>query len=362
MAVGARLVAYEYVPTGFDLVIGGKELCPGSPGGIWNLWWNVQLSDDPEAWDSEVRLVNEFQKNLGGLTEDQRLVRAHMAEFCRASPLFPEAVDILCREIGAGRIVRPYKLGCEGRNLLESLGFHDGDSMREQRIHYLEEYSGALRRWLSGETPQTPMEAKVSGFLGDVTKPREALVNDILSHLGSGERSSQQVKETCEAVCRRRMGGAFDTRARPLHCFDCPGGRAGEGGVPECPCAHGTLIDVGLLCTRVNEDWRSVLGEYSRFAEEYVLAYALALNSWLEGTEAKPVDSLMRCVYVTEDITREIPVSVHESLGERDDFKTWLAVCLLKTLKSNQRWHGVGEPIDGFPEASSWLLKRLEAR
>jgi hypothetical protein len=119
--------------------------------------------------------------------------------------------------------------------------------------------------------------------------------------------------------------------------------------VPECPCAHGTLIDAGLLCTRVNEDWRSVLKEYRRFAEEYVLAYALAVNSWLEGVKAKPVTSLMRCVYVTEDIARQIPVRAHASLGEWDDYKTWLAACLLKTLKSNQRWHGVEEPIDGFP-------------
>lgn len=362
MAVGARLLAYEHVPTGFEVVISGKELCPGSPGGIWNLWWNVQLSDDPEAWDGEVRLVNEFQKDLGGLTEDQRLVRAHMAEFCRVSPIFPEAVDILCRGIRAGRIVKPYKLGCEGRNLLESIGFHDGDSMREQRTQYLEEYSRALRRWLSGGLPRTPMEAKVSGFLGEVTEPREALVNEILSYLESGERSLQQVKAVCEAECRRRMGGAFDTRARPLHCFDCPGGQAGEGVVPECPCAHGTLMDAGLLCAGVNEDLRSVLGEYRRFAEEYVLAYALAINSWLEGAEAEPVTSLMKCRYITEDIAKQIPVRVHGSLGERDDYKTWLAACLLKTLKSNQRWHGVEEAIDDFPEASSWLLKRLEAR
>ena len=34
MAVGARLMAYEHVPTGFEVVIGGKELCPASPGGI----------------------------------------------------------------------------------------------------------------------------------------------------------------------------------------------------------------------------------------------------------------------------------------------------------------------------------------
>jgi hypothetical protein len=362
MAVGTRLLAYEYVPTGFEVVIGGKELCPGSPGGIWNLWWNVQLSDDPETWDGEIRLVNEFQKNLGGLSDDQRLVRAHMAEFCRVSPLFPEAVDILCQEIGAGRLVKPYKLGCEGRNLLESFGFHDGDSMREQRIHYLEEYSWALRRWLSGKAPRTSMEAKVSGFLGEVTDLREALVNDILSHLESDECSSQQIKETCEVECRTRMGGAFDTRARPLHCLDCPAGRASEGGVPECPCVYGTLIDVGLLCTRVNEDWMSLLREHRRFAEEYILAYALAVNSWLERAESKPVTSLIRCRYVTEGIAGEIPEKVLTSLGDRDESKTWLAACLLKTLKSNQRWHRREETIDDFLEASSWLLKRLEAR
>jgi hypothetical protein len=65
------------------------------------------------------------------------------------------------------------------------------------------------------------------------------------------------------------------------------------------------------------------------------------------------VDSLTRCRYITIDIARQIPESVHESLGERNDYKTWFAACLLKTLKSNQRGHRREETVDGFPEASS---------
>ena len=54
--VSAKLVAYEYVPLGFEMVIANTE------GKIWNLWYNVQLSDGPEKWDSEIRLINNMQK------------------------------------------------------------------------------------------------------------------------------------------------------------------------------------------------------------------------------------------------------------------------------------------------------------
>jgi len=53
-----------HVPPGFEVVIADKEVCPGSKGGIWNLWWNVQLSDDPRAWDEEAKALNELQSKL----------------------------------------------------------------------------------------------------------------------------------------------------------------------------------------------------------------------------------------------------------------------------------------------------------
>ena len=75
--MSAKLVAYKYVPPGFEMVIEKKE------AKAWNLWWNVQLTDDPESWDDEIKAINKMQDRLGELTEDQRLIRAQMAEFCR---------------------------------------------------------------------------------------------------------------------------------------------------------------------------------------------------------------------------------------------------------------------------------------
>lgn len=346
--MSAKFLAYKHVPPGFEMVIEKKEIK------AWNLWWNVQLTDDPESWDDEIKAINKMQERLGKLTEDQRLIRAQMAEFCRVSPLFPGSVDVLCEEIGSSRLVTPYKLGCEGRNLLEYLGYHDEESMKKQRIHSLNEYARAMRRWLSGEKAKSPIDAKVSGFLGEVTEPRGVFVEGILSHLESGEFSLSLIKDMCEVECRK-MGASLDTMARPVHCFECSGGRMNENGFPDCFCSNGTLMDAGILCTRVNDDWDSVVREYRRFVEEYILSYAFAINSWSVGSTSEPVTSFTPCRYVTEEIAKEIPSRVHASLGNRDGVRPWLAACLLKTLKSNQRWHKVSELIDDFPEATSWF-------
>jgi hypothetical protein len=346
--MSAKFVAYRYVPPGFEMVIEKKEVK------AWNLWWNVQLTDDPESWDDEIKAINKMQDRLGELTDDQRLIRAQMAEFCRVSPLFPESVDILCEEIGTGRLTMPHELGCEGRNLMGYLGYHDEESMEKQRIHSLDEYARAMRRWLSREKAKSPIDAKVSGFLGKVTEPREVFVEGILSHLESGEFSLSLIKDMCEVECRKK-GASLDTTARPVHCFKCSGGHMNENGLPDCSCSNGTLIDAGILCMRASDDWDSVVREYRRFVEEYILSYSLALNSWLEGSAAEPVTSLTPCRYVTEEIAKEIPSRVSASLGDKDDLKVWLVACLFKTLKSNQRWHKVSELIDGFPEATSWF-------
>jgi hypothetical protein len=47
--INAKLVVYEYVPLGFEIVIDNKDV---EMGKIWNLWHNVKLTDNPENWDS----------------------------------------------------------------------------------------------------------------------------------------------------------------------------------------------------------------------------------------------------------------------------------------------------------------------
>ena len=64
--MGTKLFPYQYVPTGFEIVIdlGSNvehghqgEIVPGSKGGIWNLWYNINYpsSDNPQDWDDEVK-------------------------------------------------------------------------------------------------------------------------------------------------------------------------------------------------------------------------------------------------------------------------------------------------------------------
>jgi len=118
--MSAKLMAHEYVLLGFEIVIDNKDV---EMGRIWNLWHNAKLTDDPGSWDDEIILINRMQGKLGKLTVDQRLTRAQMAEFCRVCPLFPKSIDILCKEIGHFCFSKPMKIGCEGRDLLDSLGY-----------------------------------------------------------------------------------------------------------------------------------------------------------------------------------------------------------------------------------------------
>lgn len=90
------------------------------------------MSDDPETGDPVINIINKKQEALGGLADEQRLIRAQMAEFCRYHPSFPGSIGILCEEIGTGKFFRPVKMGCEGRWLLESLGCHDEESVNNQ--------------------------------------------------------------------------------------------------------------------------------------------------------------------------------------------------------------------------------------
>ena len=346
-------VPQEHVSPGFEILLANKELSPGSKGGIWNLWWNVQLTDDPRAWDMEIRALNKIQRDLN-LSRDQRLIPYQIAEFCRISPLFPESIDIICEEIGVGKFSKSYAMGCEGRCLLEFLDLHNAKKKKEQINYIRQKYENALKRVHYNEIIDNPFDLKVRGFLGELTDTKRDLIANFLDQLESGRPLSSIIKVS-EETCRDTMGDAFDTRVRPLQCFDCKGTAIGDDGFPICLCCHGSIVDAGLLCSEVYNGEQSINKECRRFQEEYVLAYALVLNSWLTKTEPEIVTSTIRCKYITENIAVEIPSIINSLLGERKDVKTWLVGCLLKTLIGNQRWHDRVELIDSFPRATSWL-------
>jgi hypothetical protein len=357
--MSAELMAYEHVSLGFEIVIKNADV---EMGKIWNLWHNVKLTDDPESWDGEINLINKMQGRLGKLTVDQRLIRAQMAEFCRVCPLFPRSIDILCEEIGHDRFSKPAKMGCEGRDLLDSLGYHDRASLNEQQKEILSEYVRSLKKWLRQGQPETSTESKVFGFLGQPTDSKVALVEKLVHIADSNDLSVSSLMRLTEDMCKEKhkdlqILARASYLGRPLNCFKC---LLNEGGIHKCQCCYSMLLDSGLLCAGTTSEIRLMLDEFRRFTEENVLAYSAAINSWLRGAPLRPV-TMPKDAHFIKDNGLKITEKVHASLGEKDEVKEWLTACLLKTVKDNQRWHKTTELIDSFPEATSWLREKLSS-
>jgi len=352
--MNAKLIAYEHVPLGFEIVINNTDV---EMGKIWNLWHNVKLTDDPENWDSEISLINEMQGRLGKLTVDQRLIRAQMAEFCRLCPFFPRSIDILCAEIGQDRFSNPVKIGCEGRDLLDTLGYHDQNSQDKQQREILTLHVKSLEKWLAKEQAETAIESKAFGFLGQPTHQKVSAIKKLVHIVNSVEPSVPSFRKLTEDVCKENQKDAVTVtceryRGRPFNCFEClPEGAS----TTKCQCCYSMFLDAFLLCVGTSGEERSMLDEFRRFVEENILVYSVAINSWSKEETVKRSRWVRNARYVSEDTATRISERIHSSLGDKNEVKEWLAACLLKTIKDNQRWHKRTELIDGFPEASSYF-------
>jgi len=356
--MNAKLMAYEYVPCGFEIVIDNTDI---EMGKIWNLWHNVKLTDDPESWDSEVNSINKMQRRLGKLTVDQRLIRAQIAEFCRVCPVFPRSVDIFCEEIGCGSFSKPGRMGCEGRGLLDSLGYHDQASLKEQQKEILVEHVESLKKWLEKGQAEIAAELKVFGFLGQRTDGKAAAVEKLVHAISSAEPSVSSFRKLAQDVCKETQKDSVTVACeryggRPFNCFAC---LPQDASTTKCQCCYSMLLDACLLCAGTSGEERSMLDEFRRFVEENILLYSVAINSWLKEEPPKPVTWLKDARYISEEGASGIVERIHFSLGEKDEVKEWLAACLLKTIKDNQRWHKRTELIDNFPKATSYLGETL---
>jgi hypothetical protein len=338
-----KLFPYQYVPAGFEIVIDlgsdaehghqGK-IVPGSKGGIWNLWWNITLSDNPQTWDDEVKAINEMQTMLVNLPDDYRSIRAHIAEFCRFHPFFPQSIDIICEEIGTGRFTKPVRLGCEGRGLLEILGKEDSQTLNNQRRESLRRYLQALSKWLVQSPRENSIDTMVSGFLGQPTDSKISFVEKLVSIINPEEPSIADIRELCREQCLKTHGETVvNIHGQPFNCFKCE--QLGRE-LPNCQCCHVMLLNAVLICTGTSGEERQLFEQYG-FVQENILAYAVAINSWLSGTSPERVEWPLDRKYVTSDIAFQLNHRVHELLGKKDESKEWLAACLLKTLKDNQR-------------------------
>lgn len=361
--MSTKLFPYQYVPAGFEIVIdlgsGAEhghqgEIVPGSKGGIWNLWWNITLSDNPQTWDDEVKAINKMQTRLGNLTDDHRLIRAQMAEFCRFHPLFTESINILCEQIGTGRFSTRVRLGCEGRALLETLGYQNSQTLNEQRRESLARHLQALTRWLVQYPQENAIDYKVSGFLGQPTDNKVSFVEKLVSILNPEEPAIVTIRELCREQCiKTHDESVINNPARPFNCFKCK--QSGHE-IPNCQCCYVMLLNTALICTGTFGEERQLFGQYG-FVHENILAYAAAINSWLSGTSPESIKWPQNRQYVTSNSSLQNAERVGTSLGKKDEVKEWLAACLLKTITGNQRWHKIPELIDSHPQATSWLTE-----
>jgi len=367
--MSTELFPYEYVPAGFEIVIdldsqagprAKGEIAPSSKGGIWNLWWNTTLSDNPENWDDEVKAINNMQTGLGNLSDDHRLIRAHMAEFCRFHPFFPQSIDILCEEMGTGRFTSPVRFGCEGRGLLETLGKRNSQTLDKQRRESLREYLQALSKWLARSPQENPIDSMIFGFLGQPANNKTSFVEKLVATINPDEPTIVVINDICRQQCIRTHGElAVAGIAFPHICFKC---EQSSCEIPHCQCCHVMLLNAALICTGVCGEERPVgkereLFEQWVFVEENILTYATTVNSWLSGESLESVKWSLDGEYVTGESALQIARRVYESLGKKDEVKEWLATCLLKTLKDNQRWLNAPELIHNYPGATSWLGK-----
>jgi hypothetical protein len=285
-----------------------------------------------------------------------------MAEFCRVCPIFPRSIDILCEEIGQERFSKPIKMGCEGRGLLDSLGCHDSVSLGIQQKETLVEQVKAVEKWLRREQAETVTESKVFCFLGEPSRSKVSSAGRLVRVVGSDGLSVSALRKLTEDVCKESQKASVDLtceryRGRPFNCFECLPTETSE---TKCMCCSSMLFDACILCLGTSGEERSMLDEFRRFVEENILAYSVAVNSWLKQEPLKQITWLEDARYVSEDGMSRIAKRVHSFLGRKSEAKEWLAACLLKTVMDNQRWHKRTEIIDDFPEAASYFGSVLE--
>ena len=346
-----RLISYQHVQPGFEVVLDGYTITPGFGRGIWNLWWNVQLSDDPMLWDKEIHALNTMQQESGTLSRNKRYVRIHMAEWCRNNDAFPTSLDILCAEIGNEKITTPWKLGCEGRGLREALGIHSNpDDRLEQRVYLFNSYQLAFRSWIGQNEPESLMEAKILGYLGEMTREKLALVDLLRSHLIPTLASTGSLREIYKEHSERVF-------AEPLiQCMGCDKEIETVRGqsYPECSCCERFYVDSLLLVHGFNKPYE-LYNRMFRFHQECLLAYMFALNAWLIDERPTLITDVLEPAFVTKQLAAQVPKQVKRLLGARTQVKEWLAGCLLKTLKGNRSWASHNQLVVEYPEASTWL-------
>lgn len=382
-----RLVPYTMVERGFEAVYTGEtssdleEKAEGGPhlitqddsGNVIEKWstWTWTFPGEEEAWNEEIKHINEMQARLGPFGDKTRQMRAHIGSLVLCDSGVPVTIDELLQAIGRGELREP--------------SFHNGC-------------------WLAGrwwdETTTQPFQDESMQAIYDILtsylagKPEEELVGKFPHAKGFIGRTYQWLGPAAELtevqklmMERMLLPFEFFTKRNPHYeavnraCFE-EGGRGAEldaeisalAGLPRiypdylgkyhenlntisdpekqemyrvcCHIAHGLhgVSDCHHSSFRWIENWIHGIGagklgiptrkagtERERLAG-LLFGYILGLDKWLLG---KPMQFLLLDLGHVDlgfDPKNEI-LRVYAYLGEeKTPVKEWLAACLWHNL------------------------------
>lgn len=335
---------------------------------VWDIWhWakgekEGKPQPDPAQEDPEKRAINEMQVALGGLSEEDRLIRIQAACLTRCYYTYPGNIDLVLDGIAAGRPNVSQHLSCEppwAHSLLPFLrrkyGHRGGrDDQSHERRSLVRAYATMLDAYLVG------------GPLADLQEvlPNHAeLAETTYARLGDPSPDKLlQVARLRNALTVWSFAGGLHPHgfkhakrvdeiladAVPTQTSDGDGLTKLIGKLHNGLCHQFFFRRLDHLIAHVGAGRRCDLpgaGQGREFVVGTLVNYVHTLGSWLAG---RTIDQASEIWPPSGDTLR----AVYATLGEPSLRKRWLVACLWKNLQEIQAWAGRGS-LDEEPERFS---------
>jgi len=338
----------------------------------WTIW-----PEDEDKRDEEMKLIDDWQSELGPLEDEVRYLRLQIACFQRCRFEFEESganLETVLNGIYQGEVDLDGQVSCEPPwSILVAILRHQRkhpaaatlpfswkyltpetnyDPLSAPRQKQVRAYLTILSWWrgwgdlscLQSELPDyAELCRQVYRWLGEPTmlkvlqaeKLREALI---------GEAFPVRTAWGIDGSCRDNLISMYDEAIKEERgdSADNVSGRIG----PIDMCHHGFFRHVDHQLTSIGQGkWVETFadsGKHRQRITSQITNYVHILGSWLMGRSEKE----------TTDIWPESSpyvASVFSGLGDPTPVKRWLVASLRKKLSRNQRHHG-GGALDADPD------------
>jgi hypothetical protein len=348
-----------------DIGDGCYELC------LWNIW---RKEGDPADSDPQKQAINEMQKALGQVEEEDRFIRIQIACLARCYWTFPANVDLVLRGIATGRAGLDVGISCEppwtgmraellrrrmpsaidDRPIVAQLHHQQGlDPRDDPRQDLLRAYMNILVWWtaeghlgcLKGDlAAHADLAETIYRRLGEPDRAKRLCVQRLLWHLsipavpglpreGRMERLSELGRLHDDEI-RQALGEHGDRICRLID-------RNYDNG----SCHHAFVRHIDRQIAEIGAGRPVSLpgaGKERKRVHSAIVDYVHALGSWLVGRAPQEAATIWPEGRDTVD-------HVYQVLGDGNPRKRWLAACLWKKLQED-RVHGGRGALDEDPE------------